>query len=236
MNPKEPDFYADILIWDETRVSETTTRFGGRFSEPLLSYSYLLGARRLIASATTARLDVLAAPIAYLQRHAFEVALKGLTAAAYKLERDRVWLSELRRDPGTAKLPERKKPVFTHHFGVLVDELEKALKAIDHDPRTLLVRLRETGERLAKLEQTGPTHFRYGGFTKPATLELGGLQTALEELFAQEMWIRDSDHIEHLDTVWADMAIESHQLGREIYAIEDRNGMTKPVTNFDDWV
>ncbi|MGH1349084.1 MAG: hypothetical protein ACRBN8_46565 [Nannocystales bacterium] len=228
MNPKEPEFYAGILFWGETRAGETTTQFGWKFDELRVSYSYLLGSRRLIASAATGRLDVIAAPIAYLQRHAFELAVKEFIASAYEIKRDRAWLQQLRRDPSTAKPPALEEPKFIHRFDVLVDELRAALGTIDHEPRKLLVKLTEIGEQLSEVEQNKATYFRYGERKKPVTLELGVMQAKLEELFAEEAWIRDSEHLEELDTVYADICLEAQMLFQDICVIEQRHGMMKP--------
>ena len=235
MERETPEFYDSILVFAEAKQeSPTATRIGGLLRRPRLAFSYLLSARHLIVRAEPGRLDMVAVPVAYMQRHALELAAKETIAAAYDVRFDRDWLAELERAGKGARPPERREPARSHQFQTLITELVEALDAIEYEADDLLSELREMGELLTIIEERQHTRFRYGTFDRPVTLELGGVQERLEGLFARELWIRDSAHAAESGTVVAELALESAALGQHIYPIEDRLGMTHPVSNFDE--
>lgn len=229
MERETPEFYKSILVFAESEDdSPTTTRIGGRYSQPRLAFSYLLSARRLIVGAPAGRLGEVAAPIAYLQRHAFELGMKDLIEVADDVRRSRDWLAELRRSGTQAKLPEKSTPIRGqegHRFDALVKKLREALEAVEYEANELLHELGEVGKLLTGIEDGEHTRFRYGNFAGSVELKLGETQERLETLFARELWIRDIVHETDPRSLLAELALEVLALGQQICTLEAKLGM-----------
>ncbi|MBL4686028.1 MAG: hypothetical protein JKY37_15650 [Nannocystaceae bacterium] len=236
LDQETPEFLRSaVVIFGESKRQTTSTSVGGLFHRPRLSFSYLLAARRLIVSASDDRLDVVAIPAAYLQRHAFELGLKDLTRAAYEIERDRAWLAALEHDPTTAKLSDVRSGR-GHVFESLTRRLAAALELVNYARPVLVAEMEAMGKRLTAIEGQQHTWFRYGSFDRPVVLELGSVQRDLEALFERELWIRDWAHACDSATVWAEMALESQSLAQDSYSIEKANGMTREIDNLDELI
>jgi hypothetical protein len=163
-----------------------------------------------------------------LQRHAFEVAIKDLTAMAYDVDHSRKWLQQLERRGARATVPSARKRSKEHDYKQLLDTLRRALDLIGYDPATLPPTLDETAQRLSEAEERDEHRFRYGTFDKPVVLELGARQDELEALFDRHFWFRDWDHAEEQDSTYAALGMELDRLFRRYAPLESELGLTTP--------
>ncbi len=230
------EIYDHILFFgDSSEMESGKTTVGGTFRSPVLSLSFLLAARRLIDDARTAingQLGVVAFPIAYMQRHAFELALKGLIESAFDILHSREWRSRLMQRGKKAKLPEQRSVTRSHEFTTILKRLRKALKSINF-ATTIEPEIVAMADRLTAIEQQEPSRLRYEGFMKAVVLELGAVQDDLEELFHRHFWARGLEHANDQGSIYGALALESQSIGQTIYALESHHGMTKRVEKFD---
>lgn len=233
-----PEIYDSIIFGsaetDDDRASGRT-RIGGRWAEPDLALSYLLAARKAMDGAAESglRLERVAAPVAYLQRHAYELALKDLIGCANQLFRERVYLKNLKKHGLNAKYTKPDAPPKTHSLRRLIKALHAALDALrpgrkskkdpppdnPFDPKGLPTTIEAMATRLAELEKT-EARFRYGPFPEHVVLELRKTQEDLEALLAEQFWCRDFSHAADTDTIYAGMAMDSNAIAMEAHEIE----------------
>src|SRR5687768_3395604 len=109
-----------------------TANIGGVFRTPNYALSYLLAARlTLERAAETGRVDDVALPVAYLQRHAFELGLKSLIDIAYDVavEGERIRLVERREPPDRVIVRYADR---SHDLRKLIADLGEALTTVNH--------------------------------------------------------------------------------------------------------
>jgi len=203
-----PAIFSNILIMgggSPGTDGPPMARVGGVWAEPNLGLSYLFAARHVLEGAERERrLNEVALPAAYLQRHALEVALKDTIGTAFAIKRDEGWLEGLKRDPKARPASPREIP-FTHDLKRLLGILREALAAIGFgDVPAQIVAL---AERLGAVEQFEPTRFRYltlkGGarsFPEPVLLLVGETQDLLEALFEGVFTYQGTEPDENLVT------------------------------------
>jgi hypothetical protein len=94
--------YRDVFIIGHERVisnGHPVGRVGGKWARPNYALSYLLAARYVLDRATEAKtLNEIALPVAYLQRHAFELALKQIVNCGDTGDRANLVWPQLRRE------------------------------------------------------------------------------------------------------------------------------------------
>jgi hypothetical protein len=241
-NDDLPEIYKAILPWGDrtSRAGEQpTVRIGGKMGNPVLSLSYLLAARRTIGNVRSGGgepLGVVAFPIVFLQRHAYELALKEMIQDAYGFVRGKAWLAPLKSEGQGAKISAVDTPAHGHDLNKVYKELEAATIKSGYAVERLSGEIRVMAERLTEIEQRKNTRARYGEFDKPVELELGKVQLDLESLYEREFWARDWDDVLQRDTLHAEMALDAHDMSQEIYSLEVSLGFGgKPITDFTDW-
>lgn len=188
-----PRIYESILVLGggtPATSGATFAKVGGFWGNPNLGLSYLLAARHTLeAGEREGCVNEVALPIAYLQRHAMELALKDVIDKAQILKRDEEWLAALKKDP-EAPLPERAEVPLRHGFDVLFKALREELAAIGfHDVPT---RVRDIVERLRDAEGAEPARWRYErlwngepSLPNPIELRVGEMQLELEHVFEE---------------------------------------------------
>lgn len=184
-----PNIYESVLVigGGSPAGGATSGRVGG-WLQPNLGLSYLLAARHVLeAGERERRLNEVVLPAAYLQRHAMELALKGVLDAAYSLRRDEDWLERLKTDP-KAKPGEAQKVPEKHPLNFLVSKIRDALVAVRHP--AMPDEVAAMAERLTEVEGSEPTRTRYltlrngeQSFPKAVVLPVGETQDDLEGLF-----------------------------------------------------
>ena len=217
--PEPPDWlYANVNVFPSVDADEQGKRaiaVGGPFWAMSIERSYLLAARRLLEKGEDVAALVL--PIAYLQRHAFEVALKNLLDAARYIARRGEWLEDLEADP-TAGPPLEPKAVVesgsgdakTHNLRRLIELLEPALGAIGYGP--LPGGIDAMAQKLVDLEANMADRWRYGAvlgpkgkgkgpvsernFIEPKKVPVEADQIELERLFEKHLCVVDWEHAE----------------------------------------
>ena len=172
--------------------------------------SYLLAARALLDVAIAAdRLPLVCFPIAYNQRHAFELTLKGVTTIALNYHADYRWLAALRGDIN-AERPEPGSPVTKHHFDIVLNDLRSALGQADLG--SLPTTFSKLANLLAEPEAKAPERLRYDIVRKPGTkaedkttepafsketqLDLLGRQEAIEGFMNEHLHFRSFEEKE----------------------------------------
>jgi hypothetical protein len=154
----KPDMYKDVLTFSGKSTGEPT--IGGLLRRPNLPLSYMLAARHVIDRAEAdERLAEIALPAAYLQRHALELLLKDALSAAYEIERDRRWLTNLRKNRRAKRPPETHVVPSWHSHGELRKLLCAALKEINFGPLPWVVT--SMCARIARAEARAPERYRY---------------------------------------------------------------------------
>lgn len=197
--------YADLFYmiqgWGAARPTpDGVVTYGGRMSHISYSRSFLFAAHTLIHKAIEEhRLHDVALPLAYLQRHALELALKDCIAIAREIKRDELWLVALKKDKRARRPKGPPLGRLTHDFKEIVAQLRTALAAIGWKPRIPravlgAIRLhRENPERLRyeevivrrkkkRADRKEPILRKSYGKTK-VKLELLARQQQLEEVF-----------------------------------------------------
>lgn len=206
------EIYEDIGIFGGDTVEEgdyRAVRVGGFLWMPSVARSYLLAARSLIDE--NEALGHLVLPISYLQRHAFEVAMKDIIETARDVARSETWLEALKADPAAprpdkpASIAERSKrdKAWGHNLPQIMDALEADLRAIKFDPPPS--ELRKMAIRLWKIESQQPDRWRYdrvkpkGNPPEPSFRTEQGIpveqtQLDLEWLFRRHIWCPTWEH------------------------------------------
>lgn len=210
MMQKRPKFYSDILII-HTRLSDNRrARLGGFWAQPDLALAYLFGARLILERAVhEKRINEVALPVAYLQRHAFELVLKDLLKLAYAMRADKIWLARLSRSRRATR-PDEMRVKHGHQLPKLTSDLVAALKAIGYE---LPSDVDTMSQKLARIDAGAPDRLRYSttasgtlSFPRPTVLAVTKTQEQLEALFAQSLAF-DKDDEENLATA---MVLEAH--------------------------
>jgi len=194
-----PDIYGSVLAiggGSPTREGPPVAKVGGFWSEPNLGLSYLLAARHVIEKGSVEhRLNEVALPVAYLQRHAYEVALKGVLEASYRLKTDEAWLQLLKADP-RAERPTQTKVPPQHRFDELLKLLAGALAEINYGG--VPSEVQEMSKRLGQVEDFEPTRLRYltlrsgaQSFPQSVLLHVGETQEQLEAVFENVFVYKD---------------------------------------------
>jgi hypothetical protein len=201
---------------------------GGVWQTPRFSLSYLLGARRLIDGARDAKeIDEIALPVAYLQRHAFELALKDLIELAYEIKTNSEWIARLAKDP-RAEPPTPDAVRREHRLPIIIADLRNALHEIGWgDVPDELV---EMSERLTGIEREEPTRLRYNrikprrraeesSFPEVVTLALGKTQEILEKLFEEHLVVRDNSLTMERNNLIESLALEQMGQDQRLYSL-----------------
>ncbi len=197
---ERPEIYRGILVFGGGSPKEggpPIARIGGRWAQPNLALSYLLGARYVIERGQEMRCqNEVALPAAYLQRHAFELAIKDLIEIAFRLKADSGWLEALKADT-RAPRPQQPQLPFTHNLHQLVALLGSALAEIRYgDVPTEVTTM---ASRLADVESLKPDRLRYSrthdgsvSFPDAVLVRVGETQDQLEALFEKVFVFQDN--------------------------------------------
>lgn len=196
---ERPDIYGGILVFgggSPETDGPPVARIGGAWAQPNLGLSYLLAARYVIERGQEARgQNEVALPAAYLQRHAFEVALKDLIESVFTIKADTEWLAALETN-ARAPRPQQSEVALTHDFKKLVDLLRSALAEIGYgDIPTEVVTM---ASRLIDVESFKPDRLRYSktqdgsaSFPDAILVQVGETQEQLEALFKKVFVYQD---------------------------------------------
>ncbi len=226
-----PDIYDDVLVFgggSPATDGPPIAKVGGFWSHPDYDRSYLLAARYVIECASRdQRQNEVALPVAYLQRHALEIALKDLILGARHISADRAWLEALKLD-GKAPVPQVPKSAFGHQLRALIAELREALAEIGYgDVPAEFVTL---ADKVLAVEGTDPTRLRYAtgvdgkeSFPKPVTIPVGETQAELEQIVANHVRVKLHDGA----GLAQDLADEGQYLTQETYRLDD--GPSEPT-------
>lgn len=227
MTPRPPIFH-DIIGFggrSPTKDGPAAAEVGGMWGQPNLGLAYLLAARHVIAEGEREqRLREVALPVAFLQRHAMELALKDLLETAYEIQRDRGWLAALQQD-SDAEPGVRKTAPFKHDFKKLRKLVRGALKAIGFD---LPDDIDAMTMKLGTVEMFDPSRFRYltgadgeKSFPESEVLHVGQVQADLEALFEKHFHFQGFDRPNTEWNLATDLAAEGEYLTQAIYRIVD---------------
>jgi hypothetical protein len=150
-------------------------RVGGRWSGLHYATSYAQAARMLFDTAHERRkVASIAVPCLFLLRHSFELALKDLVGMLDYVEEEGAALQRANDVPITFKrLPahDMKRLTKTHDLGVLLDILERGLKASERE--SVPAPWKELVEQFIEVERRIPERFRYP-LVRPAKQEPAG--------------------------------------------------------------
>lgn len=128
---QRPAIYDSVLVIGSDRPATSglpVARLGGIWAQPNIGLSYLLAALHVIEQGEAEhRLNEVALPAAYLQRHAFEVALKDLIEIALVIKADEAWVAIL-KDDAKGKRPRQAEVPFIHDVVKLVVVLRQAFR------------------------------------------------------------------------------------------------------------
>lgn len=194
-----PAMYGNILVFGGGTASvngKPAGRIGGRFAQPDYALSYLLAARYVLQGADGhANHNEVVIPAAYLQRHAFELALKCLLDIYYDAEADRKWLEALDRD-ATAARPAPKQTKYDHKFGDIIEKLCEALRSID-PLWNVPAEVEKMADSLVRAEREHRERLRYPrigpkeeSWPKPFAIPITETQAELEGLFERHFVYR----------------------------------------------
>jgi hypothetical protein len=220
-----PGIYKSVLPFrsgGSTSEGPPTARVGGFWAVPNLGLSYLLAARHVIEKGVVeSRLNDVALPVAYLQRHAFEVALKNVLETAYMLQAEEAWLQLLQAD-AKAKRPTRTKVPLEHDFGKLLRLVGTALADINCG--SVPPELEAMAKRLGEVEVFEPTRLRYANlrtgapsFPDEVLLRVGETQEQLEAIFEKIFVYNDAEGSE--ENLTTSLAHEGMALDQAILRI-----------------
>lgn len=203
MKPAPEGLYDNVLVFGGkgSASSPPAAEIGGTWRTPNYPLSYLLAARMTLERAVEAgHVAAVVLPVAYLQRHAFELGLKSLIDLAYDVADDEERIGRVQQGQSHEDVPVRYAQK-DHGLGKLISELEKALTAVKYDPvpRELV----ELADVLATVEAEVPDRLRYGrvGKAKDPQLpslpearpfEVGQMQERLEAVFARYLVYRQN--------------------------------------------
>jgi hypothetical protein len=220
-----PTIYDRVLVFgggSPPTDGPPIAKIGGFLPQPDYGLSYLLAARYVIQSGQAdRRQNEVALPTAYLQRHAFEIALKDLRDQARRIKVDYAWLAALRLD-SKAAAPNVPKLKFEHDLATLLAQVGTALAEIDYGD--VPPEFAELVDRMAALERSDPTRVRYAtgkdgktSFPSPVEIPVGETQERLEQLFAKHLHWNLGDDGEALG---AQLSQEGQYLAQELYRYE----------------
>jgi len=221
-----PAIYDRVLIFgggSPCTDGPPIARVGGHFREPDYGLSYLLAARYVIKGGhADGRQNEVALPSAYLQRHAFEIALKDLRDGARAIKEDRDWLAALKADP-KAKLKTLPALRFEHDLATLLAQVGVALAEIEYGD--VPPEFAEMVQRMAAVEGSDPTRVRYASrtdgkasFPSPVEIPVGDTQNRLEQLFEKHLHRAIGGDGDALGT---QLAEEGAYLAQELYRYDD---------------
>ena len=224
MKPR-PSIYRNVLVFGAVEnASVSHARIGGLWRQPNLGLSYLLAARHVLeAGERERRVNEVALPTAYLQRHAFEVAVKDLIGAARAIKADADWVTALRADSSAERRCPEAVP-FIHGLDTLLRLLGEALAAIRFgEPPQVL---QEMTRRLLKAERFEPARFRYlslkrgiASFPEEERIPVVAHQEELEEVFEEVFVYREDASAAETDNLATSIAHEGAALDQEIVTI-----------------
>ncbi len=242
---KLPAIYENVLIiggGSPPSDGPPVAQVGGSWRrQPDYGLSYLLAAHCLIERGEVeGRQNELAVPVAYLQRHAFEIALKDLLAETRGIKADREYLAELKGDGSARYVAPTEEVPFDHNLDNLIDLLRIALAEIGYD--AVPAEFETLAKRMRAVEGADPTRLRYarvrdmaGGlvrrkrseapltssFPKVVTIPVGETQGQLQHLFEAvlhaEPWTGNSG-------LGTQLREESEALAQDIYRHDDDPG------------
>jgi len=192
-------------------------RFGGMWRPPSYIDAYFDATKILYAHALKRdRLDELALPLVYMQRHTVELVIKNLLSALYDLSDGRQILADNKRGPPCDWKPSegaRERLVTKHDLHLLLDDLQRALAGLKFGSvPTLLI---EISNELAKVEAGAESRLRYSTFGLPGeprstsfpehvVLPVGRIQDLLVETIALYDTVEDdpSSPLSFLDDIY----------------------------------
>lgn len=131
MNNPPSELYQNIMIARPRATPKTdVAEIGGIWATPDYAISYLLAARQLLESGkTNSRIEDIAIPLSYLQRHALELAPKNLINLANHVKYQQQVIDDLRAGRfGPVQAP-RTAPL-VHDFSTIIQALQSALSGI----------------------------------------------------------------------------------------------------------
>lgn len=196
-----------VLGGKSEATSPPTANIGGIFGTPSYALSYLLAARMLLERAVeTGRVNDVALPLAYLQRHAFELGLKTLIDVAYDVAADEERIDLVKRGEAVDTVRSKRAPRI-HPLPRLINDLRQALATIGYAP--VPSELVELADVLSAVEEHEPTRLRYErvgrgdhppmpSLPESRPFEVGSMQKRLEEVFVRFMAYRENAM--HLDS------------------------------------
>jgi hypothetical protein len=213
------DLYRDILFAPGRSEADGAVTIGGMFGQPDLARSYLLAARMTIDIAVSGnRLPDVALPVAYLQRHALELAIKDLLTAAYEIAADDAWVTALAKDHSAERTTPEAVPT-RHDLFFLLNRLRSALDAIGHGPvppaiEQLVTRLHakervmtdeeaaaQSHARRQRVSAHDPSRLRYERLTSGAPsfpdstrFDIAETQRLLEDAFAHHLLYQPDEY------------------------------------------
>lgn len=197
MKPR-PAIYDNVLgfgIRNDRSDEQVTARVGGMWAQPNYALSYLLAASVAIENVRAEqRESELVLPIAFLQRHAFELAIKDVADAAFEVACDSLWIEAVKVN-ASADRPEQRQVPSIHDLLKLVQLLREALAAVHHGD--FPVDIVEMAQRLTEIEGARHDRLRYPrlrtgekSFADEVTLNVGKTQADLEALFVRHFQYR----------------------------------------------
>lgn len=195
--------YDNVLVFGGKAEATTppATSIGGVFGTPNYALSYLLAARMTLERAVEAeQVAPIALPVAYLQRHAFELALKNLIDIAYDVAGDEERIRLVEQGESPDGVPVRYADQ-THKLAKLIKDLGDALSGIKCGsvPDELVA----LAAVLATVEEDVPERLRYERVGKKKELprpslpesrpfEVGSMQERLEAAFERHLVYREN--------------------------------------------
>ena len=227
-----PEIFRHVFGWEDVSIQPDplSVHVGGWLRTPSIALSYLFAAHNLIADGhANDCLAEVALPVAYLQRHAFELGLKEAIKAAENIDWGHRWLDALRHDADASR-PPSPPHLRTHDLVKLAERLEAALRVIGYPPAA--AELRDMASRLTEIEARSPERFRYPtvrsddaddrSFPELVRLELGEVQTDLEMLFERHFWMRDNIQANDPDaTLLGRLTVDALRLNTEIIGLHE---------------
>ena len=191
--PRIYDHFYDLVTKGTGPANEAVATIGGWLGQPAIDLSYLLAARFAIESSVAHdRVNDTAPPVAFLQRHALELALKRTLASCRSVAWWRSWAKLLEDDPTCDPPPAPKDPPNKHYLVLLAERLIAELPAVGFAlPASVLDMARELDAR----DAGGVERFRYltvntksgpqQSFPEKEALTLGETQVRLEGLWRE---------------------------------------------------
>lgn len=185
-----PRIYEGLHPRDHTAAQEGVARVGGHWAMPSIALSYLFAARSLIeVGKSQRRLNALALPAAFMQRHALELAFKDVIETAEHIVRHGKWLDSLKEDSAANPPPITDDQIITHNFARLLVLLRVGLTAVGF---TLPDDFEIIANRLATIDNKEATRFRY----------LTTLERSEEKAPSEMKRFKRLPHFEDITEIW----------------------------------